>query len=98
MQNIEKSKRGIYHSDGFNPHDPVLIQKCLYWLKTGDTDPFTDEELDTLRVLLQRDQSGAEALIVAYDSEPRDYRQLFIHNVKPHVYVALKLFKDVWAR
>jgi hypothetical protein len=65
-------------------------------LETGDTDLFTEEELDKLRIFLQADQSGAEALIVAFDSEAGDYRQLFINNVKVHVYVAMKLFKDVW--
>lgn len=98
MQNIEKEKRGIYHSDGFNPHNPALVEKCLFYLKTGDTDVFTEYELLTIRLLLQADQSGAEALIVAYDSKPADYRQLFIHNVKPHVYVAMKLFKEVWSK
>jgi len=95
LQNIKKSMREIYSPNGFNPS---LTEKCLFWLSTGDTSIFTEEELLTLRVFLQVDQSGAEALIVAYDSAPKDYRQLFIHNVKPHVYVALKLFKDIWAR
>lgn len=95
LQNIEKSMRAIYEPDGFSPS---LEEKCLFWLKTGDYSIFTEEELMTLRVFLQTDQSGAEALIVAYDCVAGDYRQLFIHNVKPHVYVALKLFKDVWKR
>jgi DNA polymerase I-like protein with 3'-5' exonuclease and polymerase domains len=44
----------------------------------------------------QTDQSGAEALIVAYLCEAGAFRQLFIHGVKPHTYVAMHLFKDVW--
>lgn len=95
LQNIRKDLRQIYIPDGYNP---ALKAKCSYWLQTGDTLPFTEEELIALRVFLQTDQSGAEALIVAYDCEPKDYRQLFIYNVKPHVYVAMKLFKDVWTR
>ncbi len=98
MQNIQKDKRGIYYPDGFNPHNPALVEKCKFFLKTGDTDVFTELELINLRVMAQCDQSGAEALIVAYDSEPKDYRQLFIHGVKPHVFVAMKLFKEVWAK
>lgn len=43
---------------------------------------------------VQRDQSGAEALIVAYLCRPGRYRNLFIHGVKPHTYVALHLFID----
>lgn len=93
LQNIEKSMRAIYESDGYSKE---LDHKCSYWLQTGDISVFTEEELFKLRVFVQRDQSGAEALIVAYECTAGDYRQLFIHGVKPHVYVALKLFKDVW--
>lgn len=95
LQNIEKSARIIYHPDGFTP---TLTEKCSYWLKTGDTEVFTQEELFTLRVFLQCDQSGAEALCVAYACEVGDYRKLFENNVKPHVYVAMKLFKDIWTK
>lgn len=93
LQNVEKGMRVIYESDGYNDW---LFGKCKYWLQTGDTSVFTEEELHTLRVFLQVDQSGAEALIVAYDCEARDYRLLFENNVKPHVYVALKLFVSIW--
>lgn len=95
LQNIEKSVREIYHPDGFSS---ALESKCKYWLATGDISLFIEEELSKLRVFLQCDQAGAEALIVAYDCVAGDYRQLFIHNVKPHVYVAMKLFKDVWTK
>jgi len=87
--------RQIYKPDGLSP---ALTEKCLHWIKTGETSQFTEIELLCLKVFIQSDQSGAEALIVAYESDPLDYRQLFIHNVKPHVYVALKLFKDVWKK
>ncbi len=40
------------------------------------------------------DQAGAEALIVAYLCRPGNYRELFIENVKPHIYVALHIFLD----
>lgn len=93
LQNIEKSMRAIYIPDGYEYH---LKDRCRYWLDCGDTSVFTEEELLTLRVMLQVDQSGAEALIVAYDCEAGDYRQLFKNNIKVHVYVALKLFKDIW--
>lgn len=95
VQNVEKSMREIYESDGWNIKQK---EKLIFWLETGDTSIFTEEELATIRVLLQVDQSGAEALIVAYDCEAMDYRKLFINNVKPHVYVALKLFKDIWRK
>jgi hypothetical protein len=95
LQNLEKSIRGIYYPDGFSE---ALTEKCLYWLKTGETDIFTPSELECLRVFLQADQSGAEALVVAYECWAGDYRKLFENNVKPHVYVAMKLFKDIWTR
>lgn len=53
---------------------------------------------DEGKIFVQVDQSGAEALIVAYLSEAAAFRQLFIHGVKPHVYVALHVFKDIWKK
>jgi hypothetical protein len=47
-------------------------------------------------MFVQVDQSGAEALIVAYCGVAGKYRDLFIHGVKPHTYLALRLFKHVW--
>ena len=51
---------------------------------------------DIGKLLIQVDQSGAEALIVAYLCRQGNFRDLFIHDVKPHVFVALHLFKEVW--
>lgn len=51
---------------------------------------------DKNRKLLQCDQSGAEALIVAYLAQYKKFRDLFLNNIKPHVYVALHMFKDKW--
>ncbi len=44
--------------------------------------------------IVQVDQAGAEALVVAYLASHGKYRDLFLHGVKPHVYVALHLFLD----
>ena len=44
--------------------------------------------------IVQVDQAGAEALVVAYLAGHGKYRDLFLHGVKPHVYVALHLFLD----
>lgn len=46
----------------------------------------------------QRDQSGAEALIVAYLCRYGNFRELFLHNIKPHVFVGLHLFKEIWKK
>jgi hypothetical protein len=47
---------------------------------------------------VQVDQSGAEALIVAYLCRPAKYRQLFQCGVKPHTYLAMKLFWKEWVK
>jgi len=49
-------------------------------------------------IFVQVDQSGAEALIVAYCCEDGQYRQLFLNGIKPHSYLAMHLFKDVWPK
>jgi len=44
----------------------------------------------------QVDQSGAEALIVAYLCPDGPFRHLFTYGIKPHTYVAMHLFPQVW--
>ena len=44
----------------------------------------------------KRDQSGAEARVVAYLCKPGAYRDLFKAGVKVHTYVAAHLFKSIW--
>ena len=96
LQNQTKYLRSMYESDGYDSNDNKMTVKLRYWLETGDLSLFTEEELSTVRVFLQTDQSGAEALIVAYDCDAGDYRKLFIFKIKPHTYVALKLFPSQW--
>lgn len=43
-------------------------------------------------IFLQRDQAGAEALIVAYECRRARFRKLFELGIKPHSYTALQLF------
>jgi DNA polymerase I-like protein with 3'-5' exonuclease and polymerase domains len=49
---------------------------------------------DAGKLLFQVDQSGAEALIVAYLSDKGAYRELFDVGIKPHTYIALNIFVD----
>lgn len=49
---------------------------------------------DEGKLLFQVDQSGAEALIVAYLAEKGNYRELFDVGIKPHTYIALNIFVD----
>ena len=51
---------------------------------------------DEGKIFVQVDQSGAEALIVAYCCPDGQYRKLFRHNIKPHSYLGMHLFKGVW--
>jgi hypothetical protein len=44
----------------------------------------------------QFDQAGAEALIVAYECKPGKFRDLFLYDVKPHTYIAGKIFINRW--
>lgn len=95
LQNVEKSMREIYESDGY---EKELYDKCLYYLSSFDKSVFTTAELAVLRILTQEDQSGAEALIVAYCCEAGQYRELFKNGIKPHSYLAMQLFADVWPK
>ena len=52
---------------------------------------------DPGNVLVQADLAGAEALVVSYLCREGNFRSLFANGVKSHVYVALRLFEDVWA-
>jgi hypothetical protein len=46
--------------------------------------------------IVQSDQAGAEALVVAYLARPARYRSLFQNGVKPHTYLAMHIFQDTW--
>lgn len=53
---------------------------------------------DPGKLLGQVDQSGADALIVAYLCRAARYRQLFQCGIKPHVYIAMMIpkFRSYW--
>lgn len=53
---------------------------------------------DNGKIFVQVDQSGAEALIVAYLCRNGNFRKLFTNGIKPHVFVALHIFADVWKK
>ena len=94
IQNIEKSMRAVYLSDGWCEKDKP---KILYYQETGDLSVFTKEELSRIKIMIQTDEDGADARIVAYECEANKYRQLFIHGIKVHVYLGIMLFPDIWA-
>jgi len=94
LQNIEQELRRIYHAKGYNA--AIHLEKCIHYLKTKQYDHFTSDELKTLNIFNQSDQAGAEALIVAYLCSKGKFRDLFLNNIKPHVFVALHLFSSVW--
>jgi hypothetical protein len=93
LQNIEKEARRLYHSDGYTE---ALKEKCAMYLQNRDINIFTAEERKKLTIFCQVDQSGAEALIVAYLCRKGNFRDLFTFGVKPHVFVALHLFSKIW--
>jgi hypothetical protein len=47
-------------------------------------------------VFIQPDQGGAEALVVAYECRRAHFRKLFENNIKPHSYMALQIFTDMF--
>lgn len=96
MQNWEKSVRKLFVSDGWNTNDPATIEKLVHYLLTKDLSIFTEEERARIKIFVQVDQAGAEALIVAYLCRHGNFRDLFINNVKPHVYVGLQVFTQTW--
>ncbi len=51
---------------------------------------------DPGKVFVQVDQSGAEALVVAYLCRAGNYRELILQGIKHHHFVGLHVFKDVW--
>lgn len=53
---------------------------------------------DSNKILIQIDQAGAEALIVAYLAGHGALRTLFDLGIKPHVFVALHLVPEYWAK
>jgi len=61
-------------------------------LQNPDKETLDHLEAPAGHVIVQADQSGAEALIVAYDSAPGRYRALFENGVKPHTYLAMQIF------
>ena len=53
---------------------------------------------DESKILIQIDQAGAEALIVAYLCRKGQYRDLFENGIKVHSFIALHVFKDAWKK
>jgi len=53
---------------------------------------------DEGKIFVQTDQAGAEALIVSYLTRAGNYRALFNNGIKPHTYICVHLFEDVWPR
>lgn len=102
MQNWERSVRKIFLSDGWNYNDPDEVEKLRFYLSLKpferDVSIFTEEQRNRIRIFVSVDQAGAEALIVAYLCRHGNFRDLFIYNIKPHVYVALFVFAYVWKK
>jgi hypothetical protein len=77
------SSRSILGEYGTNLQNIEKSVRKMYWADDG-------------KVLNQYDQAGAEALIVAYLTKHGKFRDLFIYGIKPHTFVGLHLFKQVW--
>lgn len=82
-ETFRASSAALFGQFGGNLQNIEKSMRKLYWADEG-------------KLLVQVDQSGAEALIVSYLCRPGKYRDLFLHNVKPHVFVAMHLFLAKW--
>lgn len=51
---------------------------------------------DAKKLLGQSDQSGADALVYSYLCRRGNFRKLFENRIKPHNYIALKVFENQW--
>jgi len=91
MQNKDKSIRYIYCSDGYE-FTPRALEHLQEYLITNNVSQFSEEELARIKILVQVDESGADALIVAYLCRNGKFRELFTCGVKPHIYVAINVF------
>lgn len=77
------ASRKLFNTIGGNLQNKDDSLKRIYFADDG-------------KLLNQRDQGGAEALIVAYLCRDGNYRALFNNGIKVHVFVALHVFADVW--
>lgn len=73
------ASRKLFNTFGGNLQNKDNSLKKLYWADDG-------------KVINQRDQSGAEALIVAYLCRDGNYRALFKNKIKVHTFVAMHVF------
>lgn len=94
-QNKDKAIRYVYCSDGYELTQRTK-EKLHEYLLTDNISQFSEEELKSIKIMVQVDESGADALIVAYLCRAGKFRDLFIYGVKPHIYVALHVFANVW--
>jgi hypothetical protein len=82
---FKNSDHPVYADIGSNLQNPSERLLQLYHADEG-------------KILLQCDQAGAEALIVAYLCRDGKFRQLFRYGIKPHTFVAMHLFAGIWAQ
>lgn len=77
------SARKLFGKIGSNLQNPDEDTRSIYYADPG-------------KVLVECDQSGAEAVIVSQLAKPGNFIRLFKNKIKPHVYVALHIFQSSW--
>lgn len=98
LQNQERTVKSIYVSDGWKLEDKDEKAKLADYLVRRDISIFTDEQRSRIKIFVKPDQSGAEAVIVAYLCRNGNYRELVRQGIKIHVFVGLHVFADVWKK
>jgi len=85
---------GIAGTKFFRLNSKAILKKFGTNLQNIERSARTIYIADNGYKLLQRDQAGAEALIVAYLCRHGNFRDLFLNGIKPHIFVGLHLFHD----
>jgi len=98
LQNISDDLRSLYVPDGWDGiWDNLLLEKMWDYQRRRDVSIFSEEQRSKGKMFVQVDQSGAEALIVAYLCRHGKFRELFLNKIKPHIFVALHVFTSEFA-
>lgn len=82
---FRRASKQLFGRWGSNMQNPSPNMMKIYRAKPGN-------------ILLQPDQAGAEALIVAWLTIKGRFRELFLNGIKSHTYVASHIFRDKWTK
>ena len=95
---------GVAATDTFRANSEGITVDFINKIKKGTNLQNIEKSMRRMYIpddgkrFVQTDQAGAEAKIVAYLCRDGNFRALFDNNIKPHVFVALHLFSQIWEK